>query len=75
MRRQNWKRVLVVSDAPHLRRLMWIWSRTFAGSGREFRVIAADRDRIDLAHWWRDERTCVFVATEWFKFAYYVLKY
>ena len=33
MKRQGWRRVIVVSDPPHMRRLDWTWERVFRGSG------------------------------------------
>ena len=41
MQAKGWKNVLVVSDPPHLRRLSWTWEHVFAGSGMDFRLIAA----------------------------------
>jgi hypothetical protein len=38
-------------------------------------LVAADPDRWDVRHWWRDERTCVFVFNEWLKLVYYKIKY
>ncbi len=35
MEARGWRRVLVVSDPYHMRRLSWTWRRVFEGSGLE----------------------------------------
>jgi uncharacterized SAM-binding protein YcdF (DUF218 family) len=74
MRARGWHRVLVVSDPPHLRRLSWTWDRVFAGSGLEFRLIAAPMAEWNARAWWRDERSGIFVINEYLKIAYYAVK-
>jgi uncharacterized SAM-binding protein YcdF (DUF218 family) len=74
MRERGWKRVLVVSEPPHLRRLSWTWSRVFEGSGLEFRLIASPMTEWHPDAWWHEERSGIFVITEYLKLAYYVAK-
>ena len=63
-------RVLVVSDPPHMRRLSWVWGRVFAGSGKEFVVVASEMEGWDAGHWWRTSQTAQFVFSEYIKIAY-----
>jgi uncharacterized SAM-binding protein YcdF (DUF218 family) len=71
MRERNWRRVLVVSDPPHLRRLAWTWGKVFEGSGKEYRLIAAPLEGWDPGRWWQNESSSRFVMLEVTKLAYY----
>ena len=71
MRERNWRRVLVVSDPPHLRRLAWAWGKVFEGSGKEYRLIAAQLEGWDPGRWWQNESSARFVVMEVNKLAYY----
>jgi uncharacterized SAM-binding protein YcdF (DUF218 family) len=73
MRKQGWRRVIAVSDPPHLRRLAWTWARVFRGSDREFVLVASGADWWAPEKWWRDELSGVFVITEYIKLAYYFI--
>lgn len=75
MRSMKMNRVLVVSDPPHLRRLSWVWSRVFAGSGKEFILVASDMEDWDAARWWRTSPNAQYVFGEYIKLAYYLLQY
>ena len=71
MRERNWRRVLVVSDPPHLRRLAWAWGKVFDGSGKDYRLIAAPLEGWDPDQWWKNDSSARFVVTEVNKIAYY----
>jgi uncharacterized SAM-binding protein YcdF (DUF218 family) len=71
MREKNWRRVLVVSDPPHLRRLDWAWGKVFEGSGKEYRLIAAPLEGWDAGRWWQNDASARFVVTEVTKLTYY----
>lgn len=75
MRQKGWRRVLVVSDPPHLRRLDWVWGKTFAGTDKEYLLIAAMPSWWRSRAWWGDERSAKFVVNELGKLIYYRLKY
>jgi uncharacterized SAM-binding protein YcdF (DUF218 family) len=75
MQRKGWRTVLVVSDPPHLRRLSWVWGKAFAGSGLEYRLIAAPMVGWEAGSWWRDEKSGQFVLMELIKLGYYLVKY
>lgn len=71
MRARGFKRVMVVSDPPHMRRLQWAWGRVFAGSGIEFRLVASDFKAWDADRWWATKRNSRFVLKEYLKLGYY----
>ena len=72
MQSRNMKQVIVVSDPPHLRRLDWVWGKVFAGTGKEYMLVAAPMEGWDGAHWWRNEHTAQFVLMEYIKLGYYL---
>jgi uncharacterized SAM-binding protein YcdF (DUF218 family) len=71
MRERNWRRVLVVSDPPHLRRLAWTWGKVFEDSGKEYRLIAAPLESWDPSRWWQNDYSARYIVTEITKLAYY----
>jgi uncharacterized SAM-binding protein YcdF (DUF218 family) len=71
MRQRGWRRVLVVSDPPHMRRLSWIWARAFGGADASYVLIAADVAWWQPDRWWADEWSWQFVRTEVAKIAYH----
>ncbi len=75
MRQNGWKRVLVVSDPEHIRRLSWTWEHVFGGSGLSFRLIAAAMPNWDAAHWWRDPGSAAYVKLELEKLLYYFVRH
>jgi uncharacterized SAM-binding protein YcdF (DUF218 family) len=70
MAHEGWRRVIVVSDPPHLRRLQRIWSRTFQDTDIEFRLVASDMPGWAADRWWAHERSAQFVLTEAVKIVY-----
>lgn len=64
-------RALVISDPPHMRRLEWVWSRVFAGSGKQYVLVASDMEGWDADHWWSNEASAQFVIMEYIKLGYY----
>jgi uncharacterized SAM-binding protein YcdF (DUF218 family) len=75
MRSMKVDRALVVSDPPHMRRLSWVWGKVFAGSGKEFILVASDMEDWDAAHWWRTSPNAQYVFGEYIKLAYYLVQY
>ena len=75
METRGWHRVLVVSDPSHMRRLSWIWSRVFEGSGLEYSLVASSPADWKPDIWWRDEKSGAAVIMEYIKIAYYWAKY
>ncbi len=67
---RGWKRVLVVSDPPHMRRLALLWGRAFAGSGVEFVLVPSRPRWWDAGRWWASRKSAQFVVQEYVKLAY-----
>ncbi|MCM2327031.1 MAG: YdcF family protein [Lysobacter sp.] len=67
---RGWKRVLVVSDPPHMRRLVLLWGRAFAGSGVEVVLVASRPRWWEPDRWWASRRSAQFVIMEYIKLAY-----
>lgn len=72
---RGWRRVLVVSDPYHMRRLSWTWRRVFEGSGLEYSLVASSPAFWKPDVWWRDEKSGQAVIVEYIKLAYYLVKY
>ena len=70
---RGWKRVMVVSDPPHMRRLGIIWGQAFEGSGVEFVLVAARSRWWEPERWWRSRRSAQYVIMEYIKLAYTLL--
>jgi uncharacterized SAM-binding protein YcdF (DUF218 family) len=75
LRKNDWQRVMVVSDPPHMRRLHWIWSRVFAGSGKEFVLVDSNPAWWNADRWWESDESGPFVLMEYVKLVYYRFKY
>lgn len=74
MQKQKWKRVIVVSDPPHMRRLSWTWNRVFKDSGLHYVLVPSTAEWWVPGEWWRDELSGSFVLMEYIKLAYYIVK-
>ncbi len=75
MQSMKLERVLVVSDPPHMRRLLWVWARVFAGSGKAYTLVASDMEGWDATDWWRTSRNAQSVFGELIKLGYYLVQY
>lgn len=75
MEARGWRRVLVVSDSCHMRRLSWVWNKAFDGSGLEYSLVASSPAFWKPDAWWRDERSGAAVINEYIKLAYYLIKH
>jgi uncharacterized SAM-binding protein YcdF (DUF218 family) len=72
---RGWKSVLVVSDPPHMRRLARAWGKAFAGTGRNYVLVATAPAWWQERAWWQSERAAQFVITEYIKLGYYLARY
>lgn len=75
MEANGWRRVLVVSDAYHMRRLSWVWERVFWDSKLSYSLVASSPRWWDPNGWWHDDRSAQAVIMEYIKLAYYLMKY
>lgn len=72
-REHGWKRVLVLSDPPHMRRLSVIWGRAFAGSGIELHFVPSRPKWWLPERWWTSRRSAQFLVSEYIKLVYTIL--
>ena len=75
LKKNHWQRVMVVSDPPHMRRLHWVWSKVFAGSGKEFVLVESRPGWWNADRWWENEESGLFVFAEYVKLVYYRFKH
>jgi uncharacterized SAM-binding protein YcdF (DUF218 family) len=75
MRQSGWRKVLVVSDPPHMRRLSWIWERELGGTGMSYVLVAARAWWWRADRWWEDEWAKQFVEAEVVKIGYHALRW
>lgn len=73
--RMGWKRALVISDPPHMRRLESTFKPVFAEANLDLKLVATNAPTWDAAHWWRDEKWAQFSLMEAIKLLYYAIKY
>lgn len=75
MLENEWRKVLVVSDPPHLFRLSWIFKHSFESTGLSYRFIASEPIWWNAAKWWSRSASAIFVIEEFLKIVYYGLEY
>jgi uncharacterized SAM-binding protein YcdF (DUF218 family) len=66
-RERGWKRVIVVSDPPHMRRLAIVWGRAFEGSGTEVVLVPTRPSWWTPDQWWSNDKCAGFVVMEYIK--------
>ena len=75
MKKNGWKKALVVSDPPHMFRLMSTWREAFRKTPRSFILIATSPEWWDPILWWKNSISCRFVYSELKKNLFYALVY
>lgn len=63
----GWKKIIVISDPPHLRRLQSIWAHTLANSGISYCLVATQPKWWTEDNWWQNSRNAQFVIMEYIK--------
>jgi uncharacterized SAM-binding protein YcdF (DUF218 family) len=71
--RHGLRRVLLVTDAFHSRRVRWVLRRELREPAPELVVIPSEDWEFSAQDWWRSERGMALYLQEYFKFAFYVL--
>lgn len=72
MRANNWKKLLIVSDPPHLLRLALIMKRTFQSSDFDHRLISSSPPWWNAKAWWANSQSASFVIEEYIKIGYFL---
>lgn len=75
VRQTGARRLLIVTDLFHTRRVSWLYAKELAGLNVSTRVVAAPQRQYTAADWWRHEEGLIAFQNEVIKFAYYRLKY
>ena len=68
-------RVLVVTNDFHSRRSRWIFARTLGDRAEQVGFVSAPTDELRMDCWWQDDEGFVTIVSEYFKLAFYVVRY
>lgn len=74
-RRSGVRRLIIVTDAFHTRRVRWIYRKELEGTGVSVTTTVAPHPKYTPADWWRHEEGLIDFQNELVKFAYYFFKY
>jgi len=75
MKSRQWKKALVISDPPHLRRLAMVWGPACSRYSLEYYLIATEPPTWKASRWWHDIVWARFVGLELLKLSYYAVSY
>lgn len=73
MKKKGWKRVIVVSDPPHLLRLQLSWSRAMQHTDMTFMLVPTKPVWWHQLYWWKTNKSYSFVISEIQKNIFYAL--
>jgi uncharacterized SAM-binding protein YcdF (DUF218 family) len=68
-------RVVVVTNDYHVPRSRWVFARVLGERAGHVSFVSAPSDQFPVDYWWQDEAAFLAIATEPFKFAFYVASY
>jgi len=69
--KENWKKILIVSDRFHTRRIHQVFTSKFKAAGVEVLITGVSNDKYDEEVYWQKERGVVMVIEEYIKMVYY----
>ena len=75
MQRRGWRRVIIVSDPPHTRRLSWIWDQVLRPADLAFLIVPNQSFPLETTHWLNRPDAAAFIMSELKKLVYYRLHY
>lgn len=71
----NYKKIIIVSDKFHLRRVKSIFNKTFKDSNIDVFISGAPSSSYIENYWWNYEDGLIMVNNEYVKLVYYMIKY
>jgi uncharacterized SAM-binding protein YcdF (DUF218 family) len=75
LKSQPQARVLAVTHHYHTRRARWVFRQVLGSEAARLTFVSAPTDEFDATNWWRTKAGFQAIVTEYFKFAYYLLRY
>jgi uncharacterized SAM-binding protein YcdF (DUF218 family) len=69
------KTIVIATDLFHTRRARWIFGKEIKEPQVQINIVAVDTRRYLVNNWWQHEEGVMAFETEFFKYAYYRLKY
>lgn len=72
--KNNYKRIIVVSDLFHLRRISYVFDSPFQKQGIDVILRGAKNSQYSEERWWQFEQGLIMVNNEYVKLFYYWLK-
>ncbi|MBL4706786.1 MAG: YdcF family protein [Flavobacteriales bacterium] len=70
---EGWKKILIISDRFHTRRIHQVFDTKFANEGIEVLITGVANDKYSEEEFWKKERGVVMVIEEYIKMVYYFL--
>jgi uncharacterized SAM-binding protein YcdF (DUF218 family) len=67
--------VAIVTSDFHTRRSRWVFQRALGDLGQGLQMVSAPTDFYNAENWWQVEAGLIAYLSEYFKFAFYVVRY
>ena len=75
IRKTGAKKIIIVSDPFHTRRVRWLFNKELQPAGTEILTAAAPSLKYDASNWWQTEQGLIEFQNELIKYAYYRVNY
>jgi uncharacterized SAM-binding protein YcdF (DUF218 family) len=75
IRKTGAKKIIIVSDPFHTRRVRWLFKKELQSAGTEILTAAAPSLKYDASNWWQTEQGLIEFQNELIKYAYYRFNY
>ena len=75
IRKTGAKKIIIVSDPFHTRRVRWLFNKELQPAGTEILTAAAPSLKYDVSNWWQTEQGLIEFQNELIKYAYYRVNY
>ncbi|OGL44441.1 MAG: hypothetical protein A2W05_10680 [Candidatus Schekmanbacteria bacterium RBG_16_38_10] len=74
VKERNYKSLVVVSSAYHMRRVALVFKKTFRGRNIKLKFSSASSLSDGLGHWWTNEGKMITLFEEYIKLSFYFIK-